>query len=81
LLLSSPHISHALACESKRRQEPIFPQALASRHFWVMVAGLNRLRRAPKMAGTIFSFIPTLISSTALRGLWCGLRLQVLLED
>jgi hypothetical protein len=60
-------------------QEPIFPQALASRPFWVGIAGRNQLRRAPKTAETIFSFVPRLISSTAPRGC-CGFLLQVLVE-
>jgi hypothetical protein len=40
-------ISHTPFCgESRRRARVGFPPALASRHFWIGVAGLNRLQRA-----------------------------------
>ena len=74
-------ISHTPFCgESRRRARVGFPPALASRHFWIGVAGLNRLQRAFEIAGTIFLVVSRLISRTAPHCLWCGLRRQVLLE-
>src|SRR5260370_407535 len=55
-------ISHTPSVVSQNAaQESIFPQALAAVTFGWGFAGLNQLRRAPKMAGTIFSFVPRLI--------------------
>jgi hypothetical protein len=78
--MSLARISHTSSVSQNAAQESIFPQALASRHCWVGIAGRNQLRRAPKTAETSFSFVPRLISSTAPRGLLCGLLLQVLVE-
>ena len=74
-------ISHTPSVVSQNAaQEPIFPQALASRHFWVGIAGRNQTAEGAKTVEAIFSFVPRLISSTAPRGLLCGLPLQVLVE-
>src|SRR4030088_3290599 len=41
-------ISHTPSVgESKRRARRFFPQAFASRHFWVGIAGGNQLLRVP----------------------------------